>query len=219
MAVSPEGAGAQIGGRRARGNVAGMDVNQLIVEHGAWFYPIAFVWTFLEGETIVLFAGFAAAQGLLDPFLLLLATGLGSFAGDQTYFWLGRHFGPELLDRFPRWKNGVEGALQWLERYNTGFILSFRFVYGVRNFSSFAMGLSAIRWQRFLSLNLLAAGLWASSFIAIGYFLGGAFRAVLGDIVQSVSLSLLGAFIVFFVAVALAHRLQRRRQLRLPRAL
>jgi membrane protein DedA with SNARE-associated domain len=196
-----------------------MEINQLIAEHGAWFYLIAFVWTFLEGETIVLFAGFAAAQGLLDPFLLLLATGLGSFAGDQTYFWIGRRFGSELLARHPRWRNGVEAALQWLEQYNTVFILSFRFIYGVRNFSSFAMGLSAIRWQRFLALNLLAAGLWATSFVAIGYFLGGAFRAVVGDVVRSFSLSLLGVFLVFAVGVALAHRLQRRRQLRVPRAL
>jgi membrane protein DedA with SNARE-associated domain len=199
--------------------MAGMDINQLIAERGAWFYLVAFVWTFLEGETIVLFAGFAAAQGLLDPFLLLLATGLGSFAGDQTYFWIGRHFGPDLLNRFPRWRNGVEVALQWLERYDAGFILSFRFIYGVRNFSSFAMGLSAIRWQRFLALNLLAAGLWATSFVAIGYFLGGAFRAILGDIIRAFGWSLAVVFLVFAAGVALAHRLQRRRQLRVPRAL
>ena len=196
-----------------------MDINQLILEHGAWFYLTAFVWTFLEGETIVLFAGFAAAQGLVDPFLLLLATGLGSFAGDQTYFWIGRRFGSDLLSRFPRWRNGVEAALRWLERYNTSFILSFRFIYGVRNFSSFAMGLSAIRWQRFLALNLLAAGLWATSFVAIGYFLGGAFRAILGDIIRAFGWSLLVVFLVFAGGVALAHRLQRRRQLRVPRAL
>ena len=196
-----------------------MDINQLILEHGAWFYLTAFVWTFLEGETIVLFAGFAAAQGLVDPFLLLLVTGLGSFAGDQTYFWIGRHFGTDLLNRMPRWRNGVEAALRWLERYNTSFILSFRFIYGVRNFSSFAMGLSAIRWQRFLLLNLLAAGLWAASFVAIGYFLGGAFRAVLGDIIRAFGLSLLLVFLVLAAGVALAHRLQRRRQLRFPRLL
>jgi membrane protein DedA with SNARE-associated domain len=199
-----------------------MDINQLIAEYGVWFYPIAFVWTFLEGETIVLFAGFAAAQGLLDPLLLLAATGLGSFAGDQTYFWIGRHFGPKLLERFPRWQDGVEGALHWLARYNALFILSFRFIYGVRNLSSFAMGLSAIRWQRFLSLNLLAAMLWAGCFIAIGYFLGGAFRAVLGDIVHSFSLSLLAVFVAFAVAVGVMHRLQKRRQLKIflagPRA-
>jgi len=192
-----------------------MGFNQLIAEHGAWFYLIAFVWTFLEGETIVVFAGFAAAQGLLNPILLLAATGLGSFAGDQSWFWIGRHFGLKLLDRFPRWRGGVDAALRWLERYNTGFILSFRFIYGVRNFSSFAMGMSAIRGRRFLILNFLAAALWAASFSAVGYFLGHAFRAVLGDIARNFSLAMLGVFIAIAGGVGLFHRLQRRRQYRL----
>src|SRR5205814_8399725 len=125
----------------------------------------------------------------------LFAAGLGCVAGDQTYFWLGRNFGVRLLDGFPRWRHGVEAALGWLERYGTGFILSFRFIYGVRNFSSFALGLSAVRWNRFLRLNFLAAGLWAASFVAVGYFLGHAFRAVLGDIARSFSLVLLGVFV------------------------
>jgi membrane protein DedA with SNARE-associated domain len=193
-----------------------MDLHQLIAEYGALTYLGAFVWTFLEGETIVLFAGFAAAQGLLDPFLLVGAAWLGSFAGDQTYFWIGRHFGVKILNRFPRWRYGVEVALSWLERYNTGFIFSFRFIYGVRNLSSFAMGMSAIRWQRFLVLNFLAAGVWAISFVAAGYFLGHAFRAVLGHLVRSFSLVMLAAFLAFAAAVWLAHRLQRRRQIRVP---
>ena len=58
-----------------------MDLDRLIAEYGAYTYLIAFVWTFLEGETIVLFAGFAAAQGLLNPFLLLVAAWLGSDGG------------------------------------------------------------------------------------------------------------------------------------------
>jgi membrane protein DedA with SNARE-associated domain len=193
-----------------------MDLHQLIAEYGAYTYLAAFVWTFLEGETIVLFAGFAAAQGLLNPLLLLVAAWLGSFAGDQTYFWIGRHFGLKILNRFPRWRYGVETALRWLERYNTGFILSFRFIYGVRNISSFAMGMSAIRWQRFLALNFLAAAVWAGSFVAAGYFLGHAFRAVLGHLVRSFSLVMLGAFVAFAGAVWLAHRLQRRRQITVP---
>jgi membrane protein DedA with SNARE-associated domain len=160
-----------------------MDISQLIAEHGACFYLLAFIWTFLEGETFVLFAAFAAAQGLLNPILLLIATWLGSFSGDQTYFWIGRYFGLPVLTRFPKWRHGVESALYWLERYNAGFILSFRFIYGVRNFSSFAMGLSAVHWKRFLTLNFAAAGLWAGSFVALGYFLGHAFRTLLGRIV------------------------------------
>jgi len=193
-----------------------MDLDQLIAEYGHFFYLIVFVWTFLEGETVVLLAGFAAAQGLIDPLLLLAAAWLGSFLGDQFYFWVGRHFGVQLLDRFPRWRQGVDGALSWLERYDAGFILSFRFIYGVRNVSSFALGLSAVRWQRFLWLNFVAAGLWASSFVAGGYFFGRVFDALLGDFALSFRLGMLGAFIAIGFAIWLLHRRQRRRQLRVP---
>ena len=190
-----------------------MDINQLIADNGACFYAIAFVWTFFEGETVILIAGFAAAEGLLDPFLLLFAAWLGSFSGDQCYFWVGRHYGVQLLDRYPRWRRGVDAALSWLERYDAGFILLFRFVYGVRNVSSFALGLSAVRWDRFLRLNFAAAGLWATSFVAIGYFLGHAFRAMLGDLARSFSLVMLGMFVAIGLGMWLLHRLQRRRQL------
>jgi membrane protein DedA with SNARE-associated domain len=193
-----------------------MDINQLIAHNGACFYFIIFLWTFLEGETVILFAGFAAAQGLVDPFLLLAFAWLGSFSGDQCYFWLGRNFGVRLLDRFPRFRHGVDAALSWLERYDWGFILSFRFIYGVRNFSSFALGLSAVRWERFLRLNFAAAGLWAASFVGAGYFLGHAFRAVLGDIARSFSIVMLAVFVIIGGGMWLLHRRQRRRQLRVP---
>lgn len=193
-----------------------MDINALIADNGAWFYFVIFVWTFLEGETVVLFAGFAAAQGLLDPWLLLTSAWIGSFSGDQCYFWLGRNYGVRLLDRFPRWRAGVDVALSWLERYDTWFILSFRFIYGVRNFSSFALGLSAVRWERFLRLNFTAALLWAASFVAAGYFLGHAFRAVLGDIARSFGIVMLGVFVAIGGGMYLLHRLQRRRQIRVP---
>jgi membrane protein DedA with SNARE-associated domain len=196
-----------------------MDLNQLIAQNGAYFYVIVFIWTFLEGETVVLLAGFAAAQGLLDPLLLLGAAWLGSFAGDQCYFWLGRHFGVQLLDRFPRWRHGVDAALAWLERYDVGFILSFRFIYGVRNFSSLALGLSAVRWQRFLWLNFAAAGFWAGSFVAVGYFVGHAFDALLGDLARSFRLGMLGVFLVIGFGIWLLHRRQRRRQARVPRGI
>jgi membrane protein DedA with SNARE-associated domain len=117
-----------------------------------------------------------------------------------------------LLDRFPRWRHGVDVALHWLERYDAGFILSFRFIYGVRNFSSFALGLSAVRWDRFMRLNFLAAGLWAASFVAVGFFLGHAFRAVLGDIARSFGLVMLAVFVAVALGMWLLHRTHRRRR-------
>ena len=133
-----------------------------------------------------------------------------------TVRWISGRRRSRAIDRFPRWRHGVDAALRWLERYDDGFILSFRFIYGVRNFSSFALGLSAVRWERFLRLNLCAALLWASSFVAVGYFLGHAFRAVLGDVARSFSLVMLGVFVAIGFGMWLVHRAQRRRQLKVP---
>lgn len=189
-----------------------MDFHALLSVNGVAFYSGVFAWTFLEGETIVLLSGFAAAQGLVDPLLLTLAAGLGSFAGDQCYFWLGRQFGLRLLDRYPRWRHGVDAALSWLERYDAGFILAFRFIYGVRNISSFALGLSTVRANRFLWLNFVAAGLWAASFVAVGYFLGHELRWMLNDVARSIKLVMLGVFVAIVGGIGLLHRLHRRRR-------
>jgi hypothetical protein len=93
-----------------------MDLTGSVAEYGPCFYLLTFLWTFLEGETFVLVAGFAASQGLVDPLLLLTAAWLGSFCGDQFYFAIGRHFGERLFRRFPKWRCGVDGALVWLKR-------------------------------------------------------------------------------------------------------
>jgi membrane protein DedA with SNARE-associated domain len=189
-----------------------MDVIQeLIREHGLWIYVFTFIWTFFEGETFVLFCGFAAAQGLLNGPLLLIAAWLGSFAGDQFYFWVGRHFGLMLLERRPFWRARVDTALAWLRRFDIGFILSFRFIYGIRNISSFALGISGIDWRRFLVLNFIAAGLWAIAFIGVGYIFGQASEAMLGDLAEKFRLVALGIFVVVVAGAALGLLWYRRR--------
>ena len=187
-----------------------MDVPRLIHEHGSLFYLFTFAWTFIEGETFVLFAGFAAAQGLLSAPALLLAAWLGSFAGDQCYFWIGRRFGLRLLKRRPLWSARVDSALGWVKRYDKWFILSFRFIYGVRNFSSFALGISGIDWRRFLVFNLTAALLWAASFVGAGYFCGRAAERMLGELAEKLSIILLGIFVVTVAAVFVTQRVRSR---------
>jgi len=189
-----------------------MNVQQLILEHGAWSYLITFAWTFFEGETFVIFAGFAAAQGLLHIPLLIVAAWLGSFAGDQCYFWIGRRFGLRVLASQPVWRERVDVALGWLKRYDAWFILSFRFIYGVRNFSSFALGISGIDWRRFMALNFIAAGIWAAVFVSAGYLCGHALQSMLGEITRDFGIVLLIAFAALLVGFHLTQRYRRKRR-------
>lgn len=196
--------------------MANHDVKLLIHRYGVWFYLLTFAWTFVEGETFVIFAGFFAAQGLLSAPLLLISAWLGSFSGDQCYFWIGRRYGLRLLSQRPRWRAGVDAALGWVKRYDKWFILSFRFTYGIRNVSSFAIGISGIGWQRFCYLNFIAAFLWACAFVGIGYFCGSAMERMLGQIADEIGLIVLATFIVGAVAIAVVQRWRRRRRRERP---
>lgn len=183
-----------------------MSLSDLIAAYGDWIYALVFVWTFFEGETFVLFAGLAAAQGVLDPFVLFLSATLGSFCGDQCWFQLGRRFGPPLLLRFARWRPRVDAPLAWLERYDSWFILTFRFIYGIRNISSFAIGLSAVSWRRFTAFNLLGSALWAGSFVAGGYFFGGMLGLAVGDLAGNLAVFMLAGCAVAFIATRIARQ-------------
>jgi membrane protein DedA with SNARE-associated domain len=195
-----------------------MDIERFILDYGAWSYLITFVWTFFEGETFVLLAGYAAAQGVLNAPLLVVTAALGSFAGDQCYFWIGRHFGLRLMARRPDWRARVDSALGWLKRWDAGFILAFRFIYGVRNFSSFALGISGINWKRFLSYNFLAAWLWATMFVVLGFLCGKSVEHVMGRLAREVSIILLGVFVALLAGGHLVHKLRRIRRRRLAEA-
>jgi len=143
-------------------------------EWGALAYGAAALWAFFEGETFVLAsAAIGAATGLIDPWLLMVCVWGGSFLGDQTWFTLGRKYGPALIDRFPSSRPRVAAASALLERYGTLFILSFRFLYGIRNVAAAVCGLAGMPWIRFATLNFIGAGVWAGSFVAAGWFIGG----------------------------------------------
>ncbi len=148
-----------------------------IAGYGDWFYLLTFVWTFFEGETFVIFAGIASSPAfdILRVDYLIACAWIGSFCGDNLYFFLGRRYGHRLIARFPRLKPGTDVALDLLHKYNTGFILAFRFIYVVRNFSSFACGMSNLFWPRFMMLNFIAAGVWSCTFAGAGYLLGEVF--------------------------------------------
>ncbi len=194
-----------------------MNIGQLLTHYGPFAaYAVTFLWTLLEGETVVIFAGYFAHKGALNIYGLVTVAWVGSFLGDQLYFFLGRRYGQRLLTRFPRWQPGVSRALSLLESYNTAFILSFRFIYGVRNFSSIAIGMSPLRWRRFLILNFISAGLWANSFAWFGYFFASVFgRKELGKAGLFVSLGALGLFLFIVWLLITTSKRRAKRQERL----
>jgi len=183
-------------------------VEEFLLEYG---YLVLFIGTFLEGETILLVAAYLASRGNLDLWTTIAVAGTGTFLGDQLAFWIGRRLGKEWFwQRERQWTKGVKRVLELIQRWDVWFILSYRFFYGVRNVSCFALGMSQLSFFRYMILNFLAAGIWATSFGMAGYYFGKAVEKFLGQ-AKEYELYVLAGLVLLAVLIWLAKRLRAKK--------
>jgi membrane protein DedA with SNARE-associated domain len=103
-----------------------MNLSTLIADYGYW---AVFIGCFLEGETVLLLAGFAAHRGMLQFEQVAAVAFVASTLGDQMFFWLGRRHGDALFLRFPSLGRQIPRVQSLLARHHVTLILSIRFLY------------------------------------------------------------------------------------------
>ena len=192
-----------------------MELQTFILEYG---YLVVLVWAFLEGESVLLAAGFLAQQGLLDPVVVALLAALGGFCADQAIFHAGRLYGPRLLARWPRLGEHAERVLAIARRHQDLLILSCRFLYGLRTVTPVTLGAERPSEARAQgrqpvghsgALDAVGSLAWGATYTAIGWGAGAAVQRWLGDLEgRGWLLAALVAGLV--VSLWLAHRLFER---------
>ena len=145
-------------------------------------YAAVFVGTFLEGETILILAGFAAHRGYLSLPEVIVTAFLGTLCGDLVSFLLGRWRGRQILEKRKSWSTRAERAQRLFDRFSTHLILLFRFLYGLRTVTPFVVGMSSVSSVKYVVLNAIGAAVWAIVIGTCGYLFGDALEAVFGEI-------------------------------------
>jgi membrane protein DedA with SNARE-associated domain len=153
-----------------------MSIESYLITFG---YIALFIGTFLEGETVLIIAGFLAHRGYLSLSLVALVAFLGSFSGDQFFFYIGRTGGQAFLNRRPHLKHRAQRVRILLERYSSLIVLCLRFLYGLRVITAVVVGISGFRARRFFVLNALSAIIWATMFAWLGYAFGQLLESIL----------------------------------------
>jgi membrane protein DedA with SNARE-associated domain len=182
-----------------------LTVASLIADHGYWIVAAGCL---LEGETVLLLAGFAAKRGYLDPIEVVGVASASAFAGDQALFWLGRRYGHALLARWPAIATRAVRISGLIDRYPQRAAMIARFIYGSRFAGPILMGMSSMPQARYAPLNAIASIAWALLFTIAGWFLGAAAEAYAGDL-RRIEGWLLAAVIATVAAWRLASFLKR----------
>lgn len=152
----------------------------LIIFLGAMLESAAFLGLVIPGESLVLVAGFLAAQGSLDLDVLIVAVAVGAAIGDSIGYEMGRQMGrPALLrygGRFGLNEARVQSADDFFARHGSKAVFLGRFVGFARALVPFLAGSSHMAYRTFLPYNVLGAVLWASAVALLGYFLGASWQ-------------------------------------------
>ncbi|WP_062202816.1 DedA family protein [Aureimonas sp. AU12] len=153
-------------------------MNEILALIDRFGLGIVFIGTFFEGEVFAIIGGFLSYRGAYPIWLMTGLAFVGSFCGDLAVFLFARYFSDNRW--VVRWtkKPKFAKALRLVDRFQAYFVIVNRYVYGLRMPGLVALGLSSISVPRFLVLNFIGAGIWASIFTTIGFVFGYSISSV-----------------------------------------
>jgi membrane protein DedA with SNARE-associated domain len=154
-----------------------------------------------EGESAAILGGFFAHQHVFVLWHTFVAASLGAFVGDTFFFILGRSFADNRHVVRLRRRPGFRRAYRLLNTHPNIFVLSNRYIYGMRLVGGIAAGLSTIPAPRFVVLNAISSVIWAMLFSTIGYVFGLGAEQIIGKALAHHERLLIGLGIGLTVAI------------------
>lgn len=166
-----------------------IDIEQILEEIagrlGTWTYLLVGVMAFLEtgafvgfvvpGEFSVVLGGAVAGQGEVSVLLMVGIAWLAAFSGDSVSFMIGHYLGRGFMLRHGHRVLITPERMQAVERYFQSHggktIVLGRFFGFVRPLAPFiAASSGGMSYRAFFPYSILGTGIWASTFVLLGYF-------------------------------------------------
>lgn len=160
----------------------------------------------IPSELIMPLAGYSAAQGEKNIYLVVLAGTIGSLAGALFWYYLGKWLGMARLRSFAarhgRWltlaPSDLDRAHAVFERWGAAAVFLGRFVPAVRSLISFPAGVACMGMAPFLAWTALGSGLWTSLLAGLGYLLKDRY-ALVAQWANPVSNVIVGVLVVAYL--------------------
>lgn len=160
-------------------------LHQLFNNYGPWAYAILFlivfcetglvVTPFLPGDSLLFALGAVAQSAGLNPGLICVMLVGAALLGDNCNYFLGCKLGRKLFHHekskiFNR--KALDRTHAFFEKYGGRTVIIARFLPVFRTFAPFVAGMGKMSYQLFIAYSFLAASLWVTTCISIGYFAG-----------------------------------------------
>ncbi len=205
-------------------HIINLDFDWLFKEYGTTVYVILFAVIFIEtglvampflpGDSLLFTAGLFAKLGYMDIGFLFLLLFIAAVLGDNCNYWIGRTIGLKVFQIKIRGKNIVkqeylDKTQSFYEKYGVKTIIMARFVPLVRTFAPFVAGVGKMKYERFLSFDVLGGALWIGSMTFAGYFFGEI--PIIRNNIGKVALIIIFISILPIIIEVIKHRIAKKK--------
>jgi membrane protein DedA with SNARE-associated domain len=169
----------------------------------------------VPGDTIVIVAA-TAVDSPAEFLALVVVVIVGALGGESVGFALGRFFGPRIRhSRLGRrlGEHNWRRAEYYVDRRGGIAVFVSRFLPVLHSLVPLTVGMSTMRYRRFIAWTLPACVLWSSAYVAVGALAAGSYRE-LAEKLHWAGFVFVGIIVLFLVAVLVTKKLLERSQAR-----
>jgi len=187
----------------------------LIAGVGIFFETSILLGLVVPGDTIVIVASTAVAS-VWQFVSLAVAVVAGALAGESLGFALGRYFGPRIRSSRLGRRIGERNwsrAERYLERRGGIAVFVSRFLPVLHSLIPITVGMSPMRYRRFLAWTAPACVVWATIYVSVGTFAAGGYRE-LSEKLHFAAYLFFAVIVLFVIVIVVAKKLIERREAR-----
>jgi membrane protein DedA with SNARE-associated domain len=169
------------------------------------FETSIFLGLIVPGDTIALAAGTAVTTPL-GGIALVGAIVTGSLIGESVGFWLGKTFGPAIQ---ASWLGRKLGDANWrraegyIARRGGPAVFLSRFLPVLHSLVPLVVGMSGMRYRRFLAWTVPACVIWATAYVSVAALAAGSYRQMADSLHQAgyIFVAIIAVFILLAYVV------------------
>lgn len=169
----------------------------------------------VPGDTVVIVAA-TATTNWVEYLALLIAVVLGALGGESLGFALGHYFGPKIrASRLGRriGENHWTRAENYLDRRGGVAVFISRFLPILHSLIPLTVGMSTMRYRKFIAWTAPACVLWALAYVSVGWAAAGSYRHLSARL-HFAGYVFVAIIVVFLAIVVLVKKLIERREAR-----
>jgi membrane protein DedA with SNARE-associated domain len=159
-------------------------MTELLLQHGSYLAIVVVLILTGSGlpipeEVPIVAAGILSAHGQMNPWLALACCLFGALAGDGVMYWIGYHFGRNVLREHRWWAHFIKPSReahieQMVERHGLKVFFLARFLVGLRSPVYLSAGILRVPFRRFVMIDLFCATTVIGTFFLLSHRYGTA---------------------------------------------